>query len=129
MSAPPHIRPSKDKGAADVLVELLKPHAWIPPAHGARWLPVIEALLEAFLRHFRPRGANGGPPYSCGWLKIAWRLVSSPDPFRSRPGGSASRCGRRATPRNRLRRGGGESAGCARLLQIQPPRPRPCNHR
>src|SRR5208283_2001421 len=49
--------------------------------------------------------------------------------FRSRPGGSASRCGWRAAPRNRLRRGGGESAGCARLLQIQPPHPRPCNHR
>src|ERR1700732_5332704 len=51
MSASPHIRPSKDKDAAAVLVELLQPGAWIPPAH-ARWLPVIEALLEAFLRHF-----------------------------------------------------------------------------
>ena len=51
MPAPPHIRPSKDKDAAAILVELLKPGAWIPPAH-ARWLPVIEALLEAFLRHF-----------------------------------------------------------------------------
>jgi ubiquinone biosynthesis protein len=49
--APPHIRPSEDKDAAAVLVELLKPGAWIPPAQ-ARWLPVIEALLEAFLRHF-----------------------------------------------------------------------------
>ena len=51
MPAPPHIRPSKDKDAAAILVELLKPGAWIPPAH-ARWLPVIEALLEALLRHF-----------------------------------------------------------------------------
>ena len=45
MSASPHIRPSKDKDAAAVLVGLLQPGAWIPPAH-ARWLPVIEALLE-----------------------------------------------------------------------------------
>ena len=51
MPAPPPIRPSKDKDAASLLVELLKPGAWIPLAH-ARWLPVIEALLEAFLRHF-----------------------------------------------------------------------------
>ena len=51
MPASPHIRPSEDKDAAAVLVELLKPGAWIPPGH-ARWLPVIEALLEAFLRHF-----------------------------------------------------------------------------
>ena len=51
MPPPPHIRPSKDKDAATVLVELLQPGAWIPPAH-ARWLPIIEALLEAFLRHF-----------------------------------------------------------------------------
>jgi hypothetical protein len=51
MLAPPHIRPSEDKNAAAVLVELLKPGAWIPPAQ-ARWLPVIEALLEAFPRHF-----------------------------------------------------------------------------
>ena len=50
MSASPHIRPSKDKDAAAVLVELLQPGAWIAPAH-ARWLPVIETLLEAFLRH------------------------------------------------------------------------------
>ena len=42
---------SKDKDAAAVLVELLNPGAWISPAH-ARWLPLIEALLEAFLRHF-----------------------------------------------------------------------------
>src|SRR5271165_6973274 len=53
MPAPPHIRPSKDKDAAAVLVELLKPDAWIPSEH-ARWRPVIEALLEAFLRHFDP---------------------------------------------------------------------------
>jgi ubiquinone biosynthesis protein len=51
MSAPPPISPSKDKDAAAVLVELLKPGAWIPPAH-AQWRPVIEGLLEAFLRHF-----------------------------------------------------------------------------
>ena len=51
MSASPHIRPSKDKDAAAALVELLQPGAWIPPAQ-AQWLPVIEALLEAFLRHF-----------------------------------------------------------------------------
>jgi ubiquinone biosynthesis protein len=42
---------SKDKDAAAILVEFLNPGAWIPPAY-ARWLPVIEALLEAFLRHF-----------------------------------------------------------------------------
>src|SRR5271166_4740659 len=53
MPAPQQIIPSKDKDAAAVLVELLKPGAWIPPAHG-RWLPVIEALLEAFLRQFDP---------------------------------------------------------------------------
>jgi ubiquinone biosynthesis protein len=40
-----------EKDAATVLVELLNPAAWIPPAH-ARWVPVIEALLGAFLRHF-----------------------------------------------------------------------------
>jgi ubiquinone biosynthesis protein len=51
MLAPLHISPSQDKDAAAVLVELLKPGEWIPPAH-ARWLPVIEALLAAFLRHF-----------------------------------------------------------------------------
>ena len=51
MPAPPQIRPSRDKDAAAVLVEFLKPGAWIPPAH-VGWLPVIEALLEAFLRHF-----------------------------------------------------------------------------
>ena len=51
MPAPPHIGPSKDKDAAAVLVELLEPGAWIPPAH-ARWRPIIEAVLEAFLRHF-----------------------------------------------------------------------------
>jgi ubiquinone biosynthesis protein len=45
------IRPSKEKDAAAVLVELLQPRAWIPPAH-ARWVPVIEAMLEAFLRQF-----------------------------------------------------------------------------
>ena len=56
MPAPPHIRPSKDKDAAAVLVKHLKPSAWIPPAH-ARWLPMIEALLEAFLA-LRPRGAG-----------------------------------------------------------------------
>ena len=36
---------------AAVLVGLLQPAAWIPLAQ-ARWTPVIEALLEAFLRHF-----------------------------------------------------------------------------
>jgi ubiquinone biosynthesis protein len=53
MPGPPNIRPSKDKDAAAVLVELLKPSDWIPSAH-ARWVPVIEALLQAFLRHFDP---------------------------------------------------------------------------
>jgi len=43
----------QDKDAAAVLVELLQPGAWISPAH-ARWVPVIEALLEAFLRRFDP---------------------------------------------------------------------------
>ena len=51
MPAPPHILPSKDKDAAAVLVELLEPGAWIPAAQ-ARWRPIIEAVLEAFLRHF-----------------------------------------------------------------------------
>ena len=63
MAAPQHILPSKDKDAAAVLVEFLKPGAWIPPAH-ARWLPVIEALLETFLRHFdraRAGPASGSP--------------------------------------------------------------------
>jgi ubiquinone biosynthesis protein len=41
----------EEKDAPTVLVELLNPSAWIPPAH-ARWVPVIEALLGAFLRHF-----------------------------------------------------------------------------
>ncbi|HYY27531.1 MAG TPA: AarF/UbiB family protein [Chthoniobacterales bacterium] len=44
-------RPEVEKDAATVLVELLNPSAWIPPAH-AKWVPVIEALMEAFLRHF-----------------------------------------------------------------------------
>jgi hypothetical protein len=63
MPASPHIRPSKDKDAAAVLVELLKPGAWIPPVTRAV-VPVIEALLEAFLRHFDRRGtgpASGSP--------------------------------------------------------------------
>jgi ubiquinone biosynthesis protein len=51
MAIPPNIRPSEDKDAAAVLAELLKPGEWIPPAH-ARWLPIIEALLQTFLRHF-----------------------------------------------------------------------------
>ena len=51
MLAPPHVRPSADQDVAAVLVELLQPGTWIAPAQ-ARWLPVIEALLEAFLRHF-----------------------------------------------------------------------------
>ena len=51
MSEPPHIGPCKEMDAPALLVELLKPGAWIPHGH-ARWLPVIEALLEAFLRHF-----------------------------------------------------------------------------
>ena len=51
MPAPPQVPPSKDKDAAATLVEFLQPGAWISPAH-ARWLPVVEALLEAFLRHF-----------------------------------------------------------------------------
>ena len=48
-----HMHSRKDQDAAAALVELLKPGAWIPSAH-ARWLPVVEALLEAFLRHFEP---------------------------------------------------------------------------
>jgi ubiquinone biosynthesis protein len=49
----PEIRRYQDrcKDAAATLVELLKPGEWVPPAH-ARWIPVIVALLEAFLRHF-----------------------------------------------------------------------------
>jgi ubiquinone biosynthesis protein len=42
---------NRPKDAAAILVELLKPGAWISPVH-ARWVPVIEALLEAFLRQF-----------------------------------------------------------------------------
>jgi len=49
----PHMRTTNDRDAAAVLVDLLEPGAWIPAAH-ARWLPVVEALLEAFLRHFEP---------------------------------------------------------------------------
>jgi ubiquinone biosynthesis protein len=43
----------EQKDAATILVELLNPSAWIPPAH-TKWVPVIEALLGAFLRHFDP---------------------------------------------------------------------------
>jgi ubiquinone biosynthesis protein len=47
----PRTLEAEKKDAAAVLVELLRPAAWIPAAH-ARWVPVIEALLTAFLRHF-----------------------------------------------------------------------------
>ena len=72
MPAPPHICPSKDKDAAAILVELLKPGVWIPPAH-ARWLPVIEALLEAFLRHFDRAGAGpaSGSPAGPSAIRIS----------------------------------------------------------
>ena len=50
MALPPHRHPSSEDTAA-VLVQLLMPAAWIPQAH-ARWIPVIESLLEAFLRRF-----------------------------------------------------------------------------
>jgi ubiquinone biosynthesis protein len=50
MPTPRHVDRG-DKVDAAVLVELLTPGAWIPPAY-VRWLPVIEALLEAFLRQF-----------------------------------------------------------------------------
>jgi ubiquinone biosynthesis protein len=49
----PQMPTNKDRDPAAVLVELLEPGAWIPSAH-ARWLPVVETLLEAFLRHFEP---------------------------------------------------------------------------
>jgi ubiquinone biosynthesis protein len=52
MAAPPHRCPS-DKDTAAALVQLINPAAWIPQAH-ARWTPVIESLLEAFLRQFDP---------------------------------------------------------------------------
>jgi ubiquinone biosynthesis protein len=52
MAAPPHLPPSNEDTAA-VLVQLLKPGAWIPQTD-ARWIPVIESLLEAFLRQFDP---------------------------------------------------------------------------
>jgi ubiquinone biosynthesis protein len=52
MSAPLPISPTNEDTAA-VLVELLKPGAWIPQAY-ARWVPLIESLLEAFLRQFDP---------------------------------------------------------------------------
>src|ERR1700741_4793703 len=51
----PQMPTNKDRDPAAVLVELLEPGAWIPSAH-ARWLPVVETLLEAFLRHFEPEG-------------------------------------------------------------------------
>ncbi len=51
MSEAAHIGPGKEKDVAARLVALLKPGGWIPPGQ-ARWLPVIEALLETFLRHF-----------------------------------------------------------------------------
>jgi ubiquinone biosynthesis protein len=50
MAAPPHPPPSNEDAAA-VLVQLLKPGAWIPQAY-ARWTPLIESLFEAFLRQF-----------------------------------------------------------------------------
>src|SRR5579862_3561167 len=43
-------RGTRDEMAA-ALVRLLQPAALVPAAH-ARWGPVIEALLEGFLRHF-----------------------------------------------------------------------------
>ena len=52
MAAPPHVPPSNVDTAA-ALVQLLKPGAWIPQTY-ARWVPVIESLLEAFLRQFDP---------------------------------------------------------------------------
>jgi ubiquinone biosynthesis protein len=52
MPPPQHIDPT-DRDTAAVLVELLNPAAWVPPAH-ARWIPVIEALLELFLRYLDP---------------------------------------------------------------------------
>jgi ubiquinone biosynthesis protein len=50
MAAPLPRSPSNEDTAA-VLVQLLKPGAWIPQAY-ARWTPLIESLLEAFLRQF-----------------------------------------------------------------------------
>jgi ubiquinone biosynthesis protein len=40
-----------EKETAAVLVQLLNPAAWIPQAY-ARWTPLIESLLEAFLQRF-----------------------------------------------------------------------------
>ena len=50
MVKPEQTHPSNLSTAAD-LVEFLTLEAWIPSAH-ARWLPVIKALLEAFLQRF-----------------------------------------------------------------------------
>ena len=64
MPAPPHIRPSRDKDGAAVLVELLKPGAQMPdPGTCGRWLPVIEAFLrqsDCAVLSRCARGANDG---------------------------------------------------------------------
>jgi ubiquinone biosynthesis protein len=52
MVTPAHIH-SSNKDTAAVLVQLLKPGAWVPPDH-ARWIPLIESILEAFLGHLEP---------------------------------------------------------------------------
>ena len=51
MPEPPHIRPSKEMDAAAHSGRTSETRCVDSPGH-ARWLPVIEALLEAFLRHF-----------------------------------------------------------------------------
>lgn len=52
MTAPPQ-SDLREKDVAAILVELLRPAAWIPPSH-QQWVPIIAALLEAFLRQFDP---------------------------------------------------------------------------
>jgi ubiquinone biosynthesis protein len=52
MATPSPSCPS-DKDTAAALVQLMSPAAWIPQGH-ARWAPVIQSLLEAFLRQFDP---------------------------------------------------------------------------
>jgi ubiquinone biosynthesis protein len=47
-----NIRPSNQDTAA-VLVQLLQPGAWVP-SDQARWIPLIESVLEAFLRYLEP---------------------------------------------------------------------------
>lgn len=45
------VRCQKKEDSASVIVRLLQPGSWIPASH-AIWRPIVESLLEAFLRRF-----------------------------------------------------------------------------